>query len=34
MGLQAELSVAEIAKQLKISGKRIQAIAKEYKANN
>jgi predicted transposase YdaD len=32
MGLQAGLSVAEIAKRFNVPVKRIQAIAKEYKA--
>jgi predicted transposase YdaD len=34
MGLQAGLSVAEIAKRFNVPLKRIQAIAKEYKAKN
>ncbi len=34
MGLQAGLSVAEIAKRFNVSVKRIQAIAKEYQAKS
>ncbi len=34
MGLQAGLSVAEIAKRFNVPVKRIQAIAKDYKAKN
>ncbi len=34
MGLQAGLSVAEIAKQFNVPVKQIQAIAQEYKAKS